>query len=573
MSNEFKTEFLRKLVKFNRVIYGSLIFVTLFATGGGLNNNLFLMWYYVVASVFFAVFDQIVFANRVKRIDKGKAKFPSILLGIRTYLFILILAIGSVFGVMPHVMFASVYMVLLYILVQDIVFCDVFNSYSNKIRIVSVIGVSSIFLYVIHFRTMVEGVWFAVFGGASVIVIILAYIIYEVYEATIKDLDKRYTKLYFQNSDLMAENDKLVEFREKVEKVNSEINYQKINLTKANDDLEKSNEESRSLIEVMKYFSASFDVEKNVHVMINNIMKVKKAGAVGFYIDKDVYMNDKPYLDVISANDVSGVIMNQDLYDIYNVIKKRRSLEPLVLCENYDFKYPYLAGGNLCNAVAFPAYENDNIYGVMVVASSKYEFFLNGYSFYESSVMDFTSALISDRLYLKTEDMAKKDGLTKIYNRIYFNQFYPELMSQIKSENTSLTVAMMDIDHFKNVNDTYGHLAGDEVIKMVASVDAKYAKLYNGTAVRFGGEEFLLILKDMDIAHAHEILERMHDEITKNIVEFEDLKIPVNVSMGLASYPETCNRVEDVIDRADQALYYSKEHGRGRITIDGREGE
>ena len=209
----------------------------------------------------------------------------------------------------------------------------------------------------------------------------------------------------------------------------------------------------------------------------------------------------------------------------------------------------------------------------MVVASSKYEFFLNGYSFYESSVMDFTSALISDRLYLKTEDMAKKDGLTKIYNRIYFNQFYPELMSQIKSENTSLTVAMMDIDHFKNVNDTYGHLAGDEVIKMVASVDAKYAKLYNGTAVRFGGEEFLLILKDMDIAHAHEILERMHDEITKNIVEFEDLKIPVNVSMGLASYPETCNRVEDVIDHADQALYYSKEHGRGRITIDGREGE
>ena len=187
--------------------------------------------------------------------------------------------------------------------------------------------------------------------------------------------------------------------------------------------------------------------------------------------------------------------------------------------------------------------------------------------------MDFTSALISDRLYLKTEDMAKKDGLTKIFNRIYFNQFFPELKSEVTGERVSLTVAMMDIDHFKNVNDTYGHLAGDEVIKMVASIDDKYAKLYNGTAVRFGGEEFLLILKDMDIARANDILERMHEEIVQNTVEFEDLKIKVNVSMGLASYPETCESVDDVVDRADQALYYSKEHGRGRITIDGREGE
>ena len=88
--------------------------------------------------------------------------------------------------------------------------------------------------------------------------------------------------------------------------------------------------------------------------------------------------------------------------------KKRKSVAPLVLCDNYDFKYPFLTGGNMCNAVVFPAYENDYVYGVMVVTSSKYDFFENGYAFYESSIMDFTSALISDRLYLQTEDMAKR---------------------------------------------------------------------------------------------------------------------------------------------------------------------
>ena len=71
----------------------------------------------------------------------------------------------------------------------------------------------------------------------------------------------------------------------------------------------------------------------------------------------------------------------------------------------------------------------------------------------------------------------------------------------------------------------------------------------------------------------YEILKQMHEEIRTNIVEFEDLKISINTSMGLASYPETCSNIHEIVDRADQAMYYSKEHGRGRITIDGREGE
>ena len=169
--------------------------------------------------------------------------------------------------------------------------------------------------------------------------------------------------------------------------------------------------------------------------------------------------------------------------------------------------------------------------------------------------------------------MAKKDGLTKIYNRTYFNQFYQDLKEDIHETADTLTVAMMDIDHFKNVNDTYGHLAGDEVIKMVASIDDKYANKYQGTAVRFGGEEFLLILRNINVDEARDILKEMHEEIASTIVTFEGMEIHVNASMGVASYRETCDDINELVARADQAMYYSKTHGRGLIVIDGREEE
>ena len=574
MSNDFKIEYLKKLIKFNRGIYGAFAGVVIFAREADITKSTFLVFYYVSACVLFALADQYLFVYKVKTSEKNDTRYPYRLIRIRTYIYVLLISVGSIITELKHILLLAAFLMCIYTLLQDIMLCDVFNYLSNMARLLAVMFVATAIMFFTRFGRQLDGIWILTFVFTEAIVLIIILVMYDIYCWTLKNLDNRYTKLYFQNSDLLAENEKLVEFREKVEKVNSEINFQKLNLTKANDDLEKSNEESRSLIEMMKYFSASFDVEKNVHVMIENIMKIKKAGSVGFLIDKGVYMNDSPYLDVISASERSIRYIRNDLYDIYSAIKRRNSLEPLVLCYNYDYKYPYLTGAeNVCNAVAFPAYENDNIYGVMVVTSSKYEFFLNGYSFYESSVMDFTSALISDRLYLVTEDMAKKDGLTKLYNRVYFNQFYPNYKEEVVSRDISLTVAMMDIDHFKNINDTYGHLAGDEVIKMVASVDDKYAKLYGGTAVRFGGEEFLLILKDTGVSRVHDILESMHKEIIESVVEFEDLKIQVNVSMGLASYPETCSKVDDVVDRADQALYYSKEHGRGRITIDGKEGE
>jgi diguanylate cyclase (GGDEF)-like protein len=108
------------------------------------------------------------------------------------------------------------------------------------------------------------------------------------------------------------------------------------------------------------------------------------------------------------------------------------------------------------------------------------------------------------------EDMAKRDGLTKIYNRIHFNHFYDEMLTKIKSDGGTISVLMADIDHFKKVNDTFGHLAGDEAIKALAKLDEAIAKKYGCEAVRFGGEEFLLIMNGKSLDEAYKIAEEFH---------------------------------------------------------------
>ncbi len=573
MPTEFKLDFLKSNLKYNRIIYILMVLFTVFLSASGVIKSTIVLIYYVLLFLLFLGIDELLFKFKYQKLAENEGKFPTFLFHSRTIIYVTLITAGCVFEVLPAALVVIVLYMVIYLLAQDTILGDVFDVLLNTIRNVAITVVVCLFLFFIQYRKEIKIEWIIEFFISTGIVTMITVLVQNFYYRTVVHFDDKYTKLYFKTSDVIAENNKLIQFREKVEKVNNEINYQKINLTKANDDLAKSNEEVRSLIQVMKYFSGSFDVEKNAHVMINNVMEIKKTGAVALYIDRDIYMNEEPYVEVISYNDVTSSMLKQDIPYIYNSVKARKNLEPLVLCENFDFKQPYLTGGNICNAVAFPAYENDTVYGVMVVTSSKYDFFEKGYSFYESSIMDFTSALISDRLYLKTEDMAKKDGLTKIYNRVYFNQFYPQLIKEVEESGDVLTVCMLDIDHFKNINDTYGHLAGDEVIKTVASIDQKYAKMNHGTAVRYGGEEFLMILRNIKVPVALSILMEMHDEIVDTIVNFEGQEISINTSIGIASYPETCDNINEVLDRADQAMYFSKENGRGMIVIDGLEEE
>ena len=492
----------------------------------------------------------------------------------RSFVIIIGIAVAGMINNMPMVLFGTYIAWGLLTIVEDSVMGNFFDDYGTIARMLSLTIVLALGT-MLHMWTELNGAWaagFFFFIGCFVLSTVIEYVIVK---TTLILYDDKYTNQMLTNEDLDSENQQLKTLQERVEQVNKEINYQKINLTKAYKDLETVNSEIRSLIEVMKFFSNSFDVEKNAYVMLHNIMKVKRPDICTIYLDKDVYRNKDFFIEVlVSDNDKYFDLAVEETVKVFDYIQLRKITEPLVICDERDFKYPYLTKSDLSNAIAFPAVENGKIYGVILVASEELDFFESGINFYESSITDFTSALISDRLYLKTEEMAKKDGLTQIYNRYYFNEFYNTLIEEINSkENGKLSVAMMDIDFFKNINDTYGHLAGDEVIKTVARIDKEFADKYDGVAVRYGGEEFLLILKDKTVDETYEILREMHKEIKNSVINFNGTYIRTNVSIGLAAYPDTNTDIHDILASSDKALYYSKENGRGMIVIYGKEEE
>jgi len=566
LPDEFKNEFLKRHIFLYRAMFSLILCLICMTKAAGLYQSKGLLIFYVLIYLFLWGGEEFLYSGK----DKEKRRYY--LYSVLTAAALLAMTVASFFGRLPVFCAFGNLMIGILLITDDYILCNVYNTLIALIRRFIYSFLLSMAVFRPYWGTL-KNTWKTLLLLDAFLVFLTVQLTASMIYMIITYHDKRYNKIYFKHLDVIEENKNLQTLQDKIEKVNSEINFQRLNLTRANSELERMNVEIRSLIDVMKFFSSGFSIREHAEYMLKNVTNVKKTSVSGLYLEKDAAMQDRPLIVIDPADSSLAPVLQRDIEQIYNLICEENIREPFVLIENFKPNSHYLQSDRVCNAIAFPSYDGDRFYGVMVCVATSYDFFLSGLSFYESAVMDFTSALISDRLYSQTEDMAKKDGLTKIFNRVYYNRFFPELCDQVMAGNSVMSLAMLDIDHFKSVNDTYGHLAGDEVIKMVAKVDEKYAEKYGGYAVRFGGEEFLLILPGVGLSDAKDILQQLHRDVRETVIHFEDKDISVNLSIGIACYKETCGNLQEIVDRADRAMYYSKEHGRGRITIDGKEGE
>ncbi|HOO70166.1 MAG TPA: sensor domain-containing diguanylate cyclase [Spirochaetota bacterium] len=166
-------------------------------------------------------------------------------------------------------------------------------------------------------------------------------------------------------------------------------------------------------------------------------------------------------------------------------------------------------------------------------------------------------------------DMAIRDGLTKLFIRKYFRERLFEEWQRSRRNSSSLTLAMLDIDHFKNVNDTYGHQAGDLVLKELSDILRTKCRSID-IPCRYGGEEFTIILPETSQEQARIFLERIRKTIESHSIDYHDKVIQVTMSVGFATVPELVpGDIDSFIEMADRALYHSKETGRNRITYHG----
>jgi diguanylate cyclase (GGDEF)-like protein/PAS domain S-box-containing protein len=166
------------------------------------------------------------------------------------------------------------------------------------------------------------------------------------------------------------------------------------------------------------------------------------------------------------------------------------------------------------------------------------------------------------------QEKVTRDSLTGTYNRGYLDEVLPRELARAQRESYPVAVIMIDLDHFKQINDTYSHAAGDEVIKSLATLLKQRAR-ESDVICRYGGEEFVVVMPGMSAEHALQRIDLWRTELAETPVKYGEWNIQVTLSAGVAEFPGHGNDMNTLLSRADEMLYRSKTEGRNRVTAFG----
>ncbi len=210
----------------------------------------------------------------------------------------------------------------------------------------------------------------------------------------------------------------------------------------------------------------------------------------------------------------------------------------------------------------------DRVAGVLNISDK-----VEGGAFHEKdlnviqSFLNSVSIAIERSLLFKKAEHLKKlsitDPLTGIYNRRYLNKRLSEEITRYNRYKHPFSFMMLDMDKFKEYNDTFGHIAGDNLIKALAHTIAKSLRVID-IAARFGGDEFVAIFPQTPKADAVQITNRLKEKIDDTLKK-QSLELPLSVSIGLATYPDDASSIMELIEKTDQALYLAKKGGGNRV--------
>lgn len=214
--------------------------------------------------------------------------------------------------------------------------------------------------------------------------------------------------------------------------------------------------------------------------------------------------------------------------------------------------------------------QSANFTSVFVIMSHTINAFKDKETVYDNILRQIEVAANNIFMYSKIRELSNRDGLSGLYNRRYLNLYFNEHFNYDKITSTAIA-ALIDIDHFKSINDTYGHLFGDQAIITVSNTIKQVAAANDGLTFRYGGEEFVVLFENLSLDDAVIIMERIRQHIKETPVTHNGTTIYVKASMGIACYPDTTKNLPNLIDRADKAMYYSKQNGRDRLTVDNGE--
>jgi diguanylate cyclase (GGDEF)-like protein len=179
-------------------------------------------------------------------------------------------------------------------------------------------------------------------------------------------------------------------------------------------------------------------------------------------------------------------------------------------------------------------------------------------------------ALANLKLQETLRHQAIRDPLTGLYNRRHMEESLEREIRRATRRNASFGVVMLDLDHFKRLNDTYGHAAGDAILRRMGEFLKDHVR-GEDIACRYGGEEFALIILDASLEDVHRIADTIRQDVKQLDATYQNHHIgPLTVSLGVAAFPQHGTTIESLLQSADMALYRAKGEGRDRVVVIGQ---
>jgi len=316
---------------------------------------------------------------------------------------------------------------------------------------------------------------------------------------------------------------------------------------------------SFSIVRLLENTLDKKEILKQVCLQVHNLFKC--AGCIIAIHDSDGHMAyevSRPENFILTGNKVSCSIYLRNLLDRF---PSGHCIIPNIHIEN---KFLALSDPKIQSLCMVPIKTNGHINGVIIAVGPSGE----TYTSTQAKLLDIVASQTSITLerasyFAMQEDLAQYDGLTGLYNRRMFQIIISEEFNRVKRYKNKLSLVIFDIDHFKKINDTYGHQVGDEVIKMVTGTIKAMIRTTD-RACRYGGEEFVVLLPETSSDNGLISAERIRKQIESNH-SINDLN--VTISGGLSEFRES-DTIESFVRRVDNALYSAKENGRNRVIVE-----
>lgn len=226
-----------------------------------------------------------------------------------------------------------------------------------------------------------------------------------------------------------------------------------------------------------------------------------------------------------------------------------------------------LPGGGMLSDMVIPLQARGRVIGAFRVACRrKHAFDFEDFEVMQRCADLMAVAVETQRLLLATKRMAEVDGVTGVFNHRHFLGLVDQEVTRSQRTGRPVALLMIDIDNFKRFNDTYGHQAGDEVLRHVAQIAARTLRRSDAVA-RYGGEEFAAILQDSDSAGGMTVAEKIRGEVERSPLVLPEMPRPlrVSVSIGVASCPAEAGTATELVAAADRGLYRAKRSGKNRV--------